>query len=116
MVKQGIWKPINCSQWSHGLVTVPKSNGEIRLTTDLTNLNKFVIPDKHPVPNLSDILLELRGAKYFTNLDLKKGYFHIELDEESIPLTTTITPSGTFAYLRLPMGLTDASSVFQKAV
>lgn len=116
MVETGIWSPINKSEWVHNLVSVPKPDGSVRITTDLSSLNKYIIPERHLIPNISDIFLELRGAKYFSKIDLKKGFFHIELDDESKALTSTITPAGLFAYNRLPMGLKDSASVFQKAV
>uniref|UniRef100_A0A915J069 Reverse transcriptase domain-containing protein n=1 Tax=Romanomermis culicivorax TaxID=13658 RepID=A0A915J069_ROMCU len=62
---------------------------------------------------INDLHTQLQGASMFTKLDLLKEYFHISLAPESHPLTTTITPYGLFQYKHLPMGLTDATSVFQ---
>ena len=76
----------------------------------------FVIPDRHPLPLMEDLLLQLRGMEFFSKIDLRKGYYHILLDEHSRRFTATITPLGLMAYNRLPMGLKDAASVFQKCV
>ncbi len=117
MVQEGIWEKVEgSSPWAHGMVVVPKPDNGVRITTDLSPLNKFVIPQRHPIPIIKDLFLELKGATIFSKLDLKKGYFHIELDPQSRPLTTTITHSGLFQYCRLPMGLTDSASVFQRLV
>ncbi len=117
MEEQGIWRRADgpCD-WVHPFVAVKKPGGGVRITTDLTALNACVEPVRHPLPKIQDLFLELRGAKHFTKLDLKKGYFHLELDEQSSPLTTTATQRGLYQYLRLPMGLTDSAAVFQKAV
>ena len=116
MDEQGVWEETTASEWAHPLVTVPKPDGGVRITTDLTGLNKYVIPQRHPLPKIKDLFLELKGARFFSKLDLKKGYYHIVLDEQSRELTTTITPLGLRRYCRLPMGLTDAASVFQRLV
>ena len=91
-----------------------KPNGQPRITTDLSPLNLFVIPERYPLPNVKDLFLELSGATIFSKLDLKKGYFHIELSPESRALTATITFSGIYQYTKLPMGLKDSASVFQR--
>jgi hypothetical protein len=116
MMDNGIWSPIDKSEWVHELVSVPKADGTLRITTDFKPLNKYVVPERHQLPNIQELFLKLRGMKYYTKLDLKKGYYHIMLAEQSRPLTATMTPIGLMAYNRLPMGLKDAASCFQKAV
>ncbi len=113
MDEQGIWEPITTSRWVHPLVTVEKEDGKVRITTDFTPLNKHIIPERHPIPRIKDLFLELSGAKVFSKLDLSKAYFHVPLDEESKDLTTTMTPLGLWRYNRLPAGLTDSASAFQ---
>ena len=116
MDKAGVWEPVGAAQWAHPLVTVPKKDGGVRITTDLTKLNSHVIPDRHPIPRVRDIFNSLSRSKYFSKLDVSKGYWHIPLHPESRPLTTTITPLGLRQYTRLPMGLKDAASAFQKRI
>ena len=98
------------------MVTIRKPDGNFRITTDLSPLNEHVIPDRYPLPNPKELFLELKGATLFTKLDLRKGFCHIRLNPESRALTTTITHQGLRQYKRLPMGLKDASSVFQRAI
>ena len=117
MMSSGIWSPIDRSEWAHAIVAVNKSNSnEVRITSDLSPLNQFIVPVRHPHPPVSDSLLQLRGATHYTKLDLKKGFFHILLSEQSRPLTATLTPKGLMAYNRLPMGMCDSSAVFIKCV
>ena len=111
-----IWEPVDKSSWVHHMVTVMKPDGNIRVTTDLSPLNNYVIPDRYPLPSIKDLFLELKGAKVFTKLDLRKAFFHIKLSEESRHLTTTITHQGLRQYKRLPMGLKDSASVCQRLV
>ncbi len=116
MERDGVWEKIESSAWANPLVTVPKPDGGVRITTDLSKLNKFVVPDRHPLPNIKELLLEVSGAKIFSKIDLRKAYFNIDLDEASRELTATATPWGLYQYKRLPMGLVDAASAFQRRV
>ena len=57
----------------------------------------------------------LNGAKIFTSLDLKSGYWQVEMEEESKPLTAfTVGPLGFFECERMPFGLTNAPATFQR--
>ena len=116
MDEEGIWEPVGASEWAHPLVTVGKKDGGVRVTTDLTRLNIGVIPDRHPLPRIGEIFHNLASSKVFSKLDITKGYWHIPLHPDSQHLTTTITPLGLRRYLRLPMGLKDAASAFQKRI
>ena len=116
MEMQGIWSKVERSKWVHPLVAVDKADGSVRITTDLSKLNDHVIPYQFPLPHIQDVYLKLSKATTFTKLDLRMGYFNLELDENSRLLTTTITPKGLYAYNRLPMGLRDAGAVFQAKV
>ena len=116
MVQQGIWHKVERSTVVNGMVTVDKPNGDVRITSDLSQLNKVVDPFRFPLPNIRDLYTKLCKATYFSKLDLRKGYFNIDLDESSSLLTTTITPKGLFAYDKLPMGLKDSAAVFQNLV
>ncbi len=60
--------------------------------------------------------MELKNAKHYSKLDLKKGNFDVALDLESRNLTTTATHKGLFWYKRLPMGLKDSAQAFQRYV
>ena len=56
----------------------------------------------------------LNGAIIFTSLDLKSGYWQVELDKEGIPYTAfTVGPLGFYECLCMPFGLTNAPATFQ---
>ena len=116
MEKQGIWSKVDRANWVHGLVTVDKPGGAVRITTDLSPLNKYVVPVRYPLPNIRDMYLKLQKAKYYTKLDMQKYFYNIAIHPDSRHLTTTITPKGLYAYNRLPMGLVDSPAVSQQVV
>ncbi len=114
MDQAGIWEPIKRADWVHQLVAVPKPNGDVRLMSDLSPLNPLIVPVRYPLPMFEDLKLKLGGAKVYSKLNLRKGFFHVQLAENSHPLTATMTPKGLRQYMRLPMGATNSGAVFQR--
>ena len=102
------------SSWSAPIVVVPKGDGGKRLCIDYRALNAITRTFIWPMPRVEDILAKLGKAKFFTTLDLRSGYHHIALDKESIKKTAFCTPFGKYEYLKVPFGLAQAPSYFQK--
>ena len=66
------------------------------------------------MPVVKDILPDLARAKVFSVLDLKSGYWQIDLDEQSSKLTAMGTPFGRFVLIRLRFGIAPAPEIFQR--
>ncbi len=107
LIWQGIWEPVEKSEWALRLVTPMKPTGEVRVTTDFMPLNKSVILSRYPLPLPDKIFQKTRGSSDFSKLDLVKGYHQIELHPESRPLAATLKPLGLCQYKHIPLGLTD---------
>ena len=75
------------SPWASPVVLVRKKDGSLRFCIDLRKLNARTIKDAYSLPHIEDTLDSLNGACIFTSLNLKSGYWQVELDESSIPLT-----------------------------
>ncbi len=116
MDQAGIWEPIERANWVHQLIALPKPNGDVRLTSDLLPLNPSIVPVHYLLPTFVDLKLKLAGAKVYSKIDLRKGFFHVQLAESSHPLTATMMPKGLRQYMRLPMGATDSGAVIQKLI
>ena len=117
MVQQGIIEPVNePTNWVSSLALVIKRNGKLRICIDPRPLNKALKREHFQLPILDDILPDLAGAKVFTTLDLKNGFWHLKLDEESSTLTTFSTPFGRYRWKVLPFGIAPAPEIFQKNV
>lgn len=104
------------SPWSFPLVVVGKKYGTQRMCVDFRSLNKHTIntPASYPLPLIDDILSLLDKSKYFTTLDLKSGYWQVQLDEESKEKTAFACHKGLFQFNRMPFVLSNAPAVFQE--
>ena len=102
------------SQWSSPIVPVRKSDGSLRICIDYRKLNKVTKPQNHPIPNLNDAIYKGYNIKYFTKLDLIKGYYQVPIHPNSRPLTAFHTSNSQFQFKRLSFGLKNSGIQFQK--
>ena len=112
MMSADIIRP-STSPWASPIVIVDKKDKSKHFCVDFRRVNACTVPNSYPLPQIDDILASLGGAKYFSKMDLKSGYWQIEMDEESRPKTAFITHMGLFEFNKMPFGLCNAPSIFQ---
>ena len=115
MLNSGVIRE-SSSPWSSPLVLVRKKDGTTRICVDYRRLNSQTIPDAYALPRIEEGLDLLRGAKWFSTIDLKSGYWQLAMAEEDIPKTAFATPFGFYEWLSTPFGLTNAGATCQRAV
>ena len=102
------------SPWASAIVLLRKKDGSLRFCIDLRKLNAQTIKDAYSLPHIDETLDCLGEATVFTSLDLRSGYWQVEMKEESKPLTAfTVGPLGFYECERMPFGLTNAPATFQ---
>ena len=67
------------SPWASPLHMVPKSDGSCRPCGDYRCLNNVTRPDQYPLPNICDFTNNLRYCKFFSKIDLVKGYNQVSM-------------------------------------
>jgi len=114
LLKHKIIQPSTATAWSQ-VHLPPKPDGSYRFTCDFRDLNTATIARNNHVPNIEDMVQRIghKGAKVFGTLDLTHGYWQVKLNEDSRKFTAFICCFGIFEFLRLAMGLKNASGHFQ---
>ena len=82
------------TDWVNNLVIAEKKDGSLRMCLDPKDLNKAIKREHYQIPTMQEIASEFSNKKVFSTLDLKDGYWQIQLDEESSLLCTFNTPFG----------------------
>eukprot|EP00798_Chlamydomonas_sp_ICE-L_P023881 gene23881-biopygen18387 len=104
------------SPWGSPILFVAKPDGSWRMAIDYRKLNKVTIPNRYPLPRIDDLFDQVRGAKVFSNLDVRNAYHNIRLHDSDVPKTAFITPMGLYEFKVLPFGLANAPSAFTKVM
>jgi len=77
--------------WVSPIVIVPKKSGEVRICVEMREENKAIKREKHLMPTIDDLIVDLNGTTHFSTLDLSSGYHQLELAPESRYITTFST-------------------------
>ena len=100
--------------WISSMVVLPKKDGKLRICLDPIDLNRALRRENYPLPTIEDVATRLYAAKVVSILDVRNGFWHVVLDEESSHLTTFNTPFGRYRWKRMPFGIRSAPEIFQR--
>jgi transposase InsO family protein len=114
MLEAGIIRE-SCSPYSSASVFVRKPDGSLRYCIDFRRLNARTVKDNHYLPRIDDTFDRLAGSSWYSNLDLKSGYWQCGMHPDDIKYTGFSCGNlGYFEFLKLPMGLVNSGASFQR--
>ena len=112
----GVIEKIDFSDYAAPIVPVRKQNGAIRICGDFRKINEILHESKFPLPNMTELISNVSGYKYYTKLDLKNAYLQIKVAPDDCKYLVINTHLGLYKYLRLPFGIHSAPAIFQKFI
>ncbi|GFS84274.1 retrovirus-related Pol polyprotein from transposon 297 [Trichonephila clavipes] len=122
MLKEGTIIPIQ-SPYASPVVLDRKNNGlppdnpeAYRFAVDYRKLNVITKYPRYPLPLIDDLIMNIPHTGIMSALDLRSGYFQMAVNPSDIVKTAFVTKNGTYAFRRMPFGLSRAAPNFQKAI
>uniref|UniRef100_A0A1I8IKK8 Reverse transcriptase n=1 Tax=Macrostomum lignano TaxID=282301 RepID=A0A1I8IKK8_9PLAT len=114
----GIIEPVDGpAPWVARMVVVPKKEpGEVRITQDLRDVNRFVIRERHQIPTFEEVTGDMAGSTVFSELDIAKAFYQVPVAEKCRNLLTFSTPRGLRRLTRLCMGLSTSQEILQNVM
>lgn len=101
------------SPWASNVVLVTKKDGNQRLCVDYRRPKELTVKDAFPLPDISDSLGCLSGAKWFSTSDMASGYRQVTMDSEANEKSAFRTTSGLYQWKVMPFGLTISPGTFE---
>ncbi|MBW0479855.1 hypothetical protein O181_019570 [Austropuccinia psidii MF-1] len=95
-------------------VIIAWNNAKSRIVGEFGALNTFTVPDRYPIPRIQDTLTQLSKAKYITSMDALQGFHKTVLIAKARKLFRIITHCGIYEYLRMPFGIENSPSHYQR--
>ncbi|XP_053698805.1 uncharacterized protein K02A2.6-like [Sabethes cyaneus] len=114
MEKIGVIKKISAPTPVLNAMVIIRQKGKLRICIDPSQVNKNLLRRTHPLSTIEEISSRICGSKWFTVLDMRKGFWQIPVSERTKKYLAFGTPWGRYTCNRLPFGLASAPEVFQK--
>ena len=115
MLSLGIVRELS-SPFASPIVIVKKKDGSDCICVDYRKLNNFTVVDPEPMTTSGDLFQGLGKSKYYSKIDLSKGYWQIPVAEEDIKKTAFVTPDSTYCFMRMPFGMKNSGATLVRGM
>ena len=103
------WMSILNAEFTSPVLLVLKQNGQLRICIDYRSLNNITVKDRYPIPNIDDLLQQLKGVSWCNRLVLTRGYHQVAVHNGDRHQTAFTTKFGTCEWNVLPFGLCNGA-------
>ena len=79
-------------------------------------VNRYTLVDAYPLPNIDEQVAKIAKCSMFNTLDLKSAYYQVPLSVEDRPYTAFEAEGKLYQCTRLPFGVTNSVSFFQRVI
>nr|GEV91903.1 hypothetical protein [Tanacetum cinerariifolium] len=111
LLDKGLIHP-SSSPWGAPVLFVKKKDSSMRMRIDYRELNKVTVKNVYPLPRINDLFDQLKGAKWFSKIDICSGYHQLKVREEDSSKTAFRTHYRHYEFVVMPFGLTNALTIF----
>jgi len=92
---------------------IKKKDSSLRLVQDYCTLNAMTVKNRYPLPLISELVSQLRRAKYFTKLDVQWGFNNVHIKPGDEWKAAFHTNCSLFEPLVMFFGMTNSPTIFQ---
>ena len=113
--KAGILQKFEGTTTCSNFLAISKKDGTLRIVADFRLLNSCTVAQTNRFPALSEVLSQVNGRSFYTQVDLTKAYHHIQVSTKDAEFLTTRSPltGQLYTWARMPMGLLNSGAAFQ---
>ena len=115
MIKMGVIRE-SSSPYASPVVVVKKKDNTNCVCVHYRKLNKLTVFDPEPMPTAEHMFQKLSGDKFYSKIDLSKGYWQISIPDEDIQKTALLTPDGSYEFLKMPFGMINSAATLKRAM
>ena len=113
MLEQNLIRP-SVSNYASNVVLVKKKDSSWRFCVDYRKVNDITRKDAYPLPRIDECLDTLGGSKWFSTIDLRSGFFQVEIAESDAHKTAFVTRKDLYEFQVMPQGMCNSSATFQR--
>jgi hypothetical protein len=96
------------------ILLVQKKDGTRRICIDYKELNKIIVRNRYPIPRINDLLDQIKGEKFFNEIDLNFGYHQVPIEPTDVWKKNFKSKEGLFEWLVMPFGLKNFLATFTR--